>query len=97
MRNARLPVEDGDKENQRFCGSTLPAGLVDNSFVCRAGFAMLGLQLFGNVGVRFIEPGGSHECDPYNYCLGNWVGVLLPPFNRFRAVSEVELPEAGSG
>jgi len=39
----------------------------------------------------------SHECDPYNYCLGNWAGVLLPPFNQFRAVSEVELPEAVSG
>ena len=38
----------------------MPTGLLDNSFVSRAGFSMLDLQLFDKVGVRFIEPDGHY-------------------------------------
>jgi len=59
------------------------------------------------IAARFIEPDGSHEsCSPWSTgsCgdvipdgspSSHSIRVKIPPFDRLRVVSEVELPKAG--
>ena len=49
----------------QFCRSTMPVGLVDNSLVCRAGFAMLDLQLVPQP-IRGQAQSQSHPGAPEN-------------------------------